>query len=214
MVFLLNLPLRAETFQERLALLQTRLAANPTNTTVLFHLGELCHDEGAEGNEEAVRLGEKYFKRLLELDKRHAMARVLYGSVLTMRARDTFWPLTRISLAKKGIKEMDAAVEIAPQDPAVRLARAVNNFHMPAFLGRENIVASDFQILWKRVQEDPGSLSTPLRQEIALYQGRLLKKKKAIDQARQVWQTGLEFDPQSPLAAQLRKELEETRDKR
>lgn len=204
----MTLALRAETFQERLALLQSRLAKDPTNTALLFQLGDLCHDEGAEGDEEATRLAEGYFKRLLELDQRHARARVLYGSVLTMRARDTFWPFTRMSLVRKGIKEMDAAVEMAPQDPAVRFARAVNNFHMPDFLGRKSVVSSDLLILWNQVQADPNSLPTHFKQKIALFHGRMLNKSNAPEQARQVWQTGLEFDPKSPIALDLRKELE------
>jgi hypothetical protein len=130
----------AETFADRLAALQSHLQSDPTNRLILFQLGELCYHAGADNNEKAVILAEGYFKRLLAIDTNNAMARVRYGSVLTMKARDAFWPTTQLSLVKAGNREMDAAVKMAPQDTQVRFARAANNSHMPAIIGREEIV--------------------------------------------------------------------------
>src|ERR1039457_7199332 len=79
----------AGTFADRLAAMQSRLRSNPTNALILFQLGDLCHNEGANNDEKAVILPEGYFKRLLAIEPSHAMARVLYGSVLTMKARDS-----------------------------------------------------------------------------------------------------------------------------
>ena len=82
----------AETFKQQLAELEAKLAAQPTNTTILFKLGDLCHDEGARDNAKAVELAEKYFKQLLAIEPTNALATALLGSALTMRARDSFWP--------------------------------------------------------------------------------------------------------------------------
>ena len=87
----------AETFADRLAALQSRLQSGPTNTLILFQLGDLCHDEGANNDAKAVILADGYFKRLLAIDPNHALARVMYGSVLTMKARDALWPLTQLN---------------------------------------------------------------------------------------------------------------------
>src|SRR5204863_5428421 len=106
----------AETFTERLAALEGRLQSDPTNTLILFQLGDLCYHEGANKNEKAVILAEGYFQRLLALDTNHAMARVRYGSVLTMKARDAFAPMNRLNYVRAGNREMDAAVKIAPND--------------------------------------------------------------------------------------------------
>jgi hypothetical protein len=137
----------AETFADRLAALRSRSQSDPTNTLVLFQLGDLCHHEGANNDEKAVILAEGYFKHLLAIDPNHAMARVLYGSVLTMKARDALWPLTQLKYVKAGNREMDAAVTMAPQDAQVRFARAVNNFHMPEIMGREEIAQEDFSLV-------------------------------------------------------------------
>ena len=198
-----------ETFADRLAALQSRLQSDPTNRLILFQLGDLCHDEGANNDEKAVILAEGYFKRLLAIDPNHAMARVLYGSVLTMKARDALWPTTRLSYVRAGNREMDAAVKMAPKDAQVRFARAVNNFHMPGIMGREEIVQEDLGWLWQQAQLADTKLNVAQKQTIALYHGLTLQKQNKLDEAIQVWRAGLALAPKSedaaPLMAQLKK---------
>lgn len=191
-------------FDARLRDLQARLASDPTNRALLFELGDLCHDKGALDNADAARMAERYFRRLLDLEPEHALGRALYGSVLTMRARDTTWPLTRLSLVKAGIREMDAAVARAPLDPRVRLVRADNNIHMPGFLGRRELVAADLAWLWRQALDPAGLLSVPQRQRIALHHGSLLQKQSRLAEALAVWRRGISFDPTSAAARQIR----------
>jgi len=197
----------AETFAERLAALQGRLQSDPTNTLVLFQLGELCYHEGANKNEKAVILAEDYFKRLLAIEPNHAMARVRYGSVLTMKARDAYAPMTRINYVKAGNREMDAAVKIAPDDAQVRFAQTVNNFHMPDIIGREEIVQVDLAWLWQQAQLADTKLDVGQKQTIALYYGQTLEKKKKFDEAIQIWRAGLALAPESQDAAPLKEQL-------
>ena len=196
-----------EAFADRLAALQSRLQADPTNTLLLFQLGDLCYDKGANNDEKAVILAEGYFKRLLAIDPNHAMARVLYGSVLTMKARDTLWPTTQLSYVKSGNRQMDAAVKMAPKDAQVRFARAVNNFHMPAIMGREEIVQEDLAWLWQQAQLADTNLNVGQKQTVALYYGQTLQKKNKLDEALQVWRAGLALAPKSEDAVPLKKEL-------
>jgi tetratricopeptide (TPR) repeat protein len=198
----------AETFADRLAALRSRLQSDPTNTLILFQLGELCHQEGANNDAKAVVLAEDYFKRLLALEPNHAMARVLYGSILTMKARDALWPLTQLNYAKAGNREMDAAVNLAPQDPQVRFARAVNNFHMPETMGRVEMVQADLAWLWQQAQQPDTKLKVGQKQTIALYYGDTLRKKNKLEEAAQVWRAGLALAPKSPDAAPLKEQLE------
>lgn len=196
-----------ETFADRLAALQSRLQSDPTNTLILFQLGDLCHDEGANNDAKAVVLAEGYFKRLLAIDTNHAMARVLYGSVLTMKARDALWPLTQLSYVKAGNREMDAAVKTAPKDAQVRFARAVNNFHMPDIMDREEIVQEDLAWLWQQAQLADTQLNVGQKQTIALYYGQTLQKKNKLDEALQIWRAGLDLAPKSEDAARLKEQL-------
>jgi len=148
---------------------------------------------------------------VLALDDRHAMALVLLGSTYTMKGRDAFWPNTRIALVKEGNRKMDAAVRLAPEDPQVRLTRALNNFHMPKWLGREALVQADFAWLWGKMGVKPAPFENAVKQNVALHYGLVLKRQKQVDEAAAVWQAGLEFEPDSALARQIREELNKIR---
>jgi tetratricopeptide (TPR) repeat protein len=204
----------AETFADRLAALQSRSQSDPTNTLILFQLGDLCHHEGANNDEKAVILAEGYFKHLLAIDPNHAMARVLYGSVLTMKARDALWPLTQLKYVKAGNREMDAAVTTAPQDAQVRFARAVNNFHMPEIMGREEIAQEDLAWLWQQAQMADTKLTVGQKQTIALCYGLTLQKKNRLDEALQIWRSGLALAPKSQDADSLKEQLQKHKARR
>ena len=197
----------AEAFDDRLAALQNRLQSDPTNTLILFQLGDLCYHEGANKNAKAVILAEGYFKRLLALDTNHAMARVMYGSVLTMKARDATWPLMQLNYVNAGNREMDAAVKIAPEDAQVRFARVVNNFHMPDVMDRQVLVQEDLAWLWQQAQLADTKLNVGQKQTIALYHGQTLQKKNKLDEGIQVWRAGLALAPESQEAAALKEQL-------
>jgi len=197
----------AETYPDRLAALQHSLQSDPTNTHILFELGDLCHDQGANNDEKAVILAEGYLKRLLAIDPDNAMARVMYGSVLTMKARDTHWPLTRLNYVKAGNREMDAAVSLAPKDAQVRFARAINNFHMPDFMDRGAIVQADLAWLWEQAQLADTKLDLGQKQTIALRYGQILQKKNKLDEAIKIWRAGLALAPKSQDADSLKGQL-------
>ena len=202
----------AESFEQRLAVLQSQLSAQPTNKELLFKLGDMCHDEGVNDNPKAVVLADNYLTRLIALDPTNALARAMHGSTMTMVGRDAFWPPKRLSLVREGNREMDAAVQMAPQDVRVRFTRANNNFHMPKFLGREEIVRADLNWLWEQVQAN-SAIPMDIRQQTALLQGLALKKRKQAAEAIQVWRKGLEWDPKSPAASEIKASLAKTTDK-
>jgi hypothetical protein len=198
-------------YEKKLAEFQKELAADPANVQLLMQAADFCHDEGGNDNTEAVKWAEKYYREVLRLEPGNALALARLGSTYTMKARDAFWPFTRLSLVKEGNRMMDQAVELAPKDVQVRLTRVENNRHMPGWLGREKIVQEDFAWLWEQVGTRPAAFSLEDRQSIALHHGRLLAKSKRIDAARDVWRTGEAFDPGTPEAEQIRKELKANR---
>jgi tetratricopeptide (TPR) repeat protein len=194
-------------FETKLAELQRRHSADPTNKLVLFELGDLCHDEGANDNPEAVKLAEKYFRELIRLEPTNALPLALLGSTFTMKGRDAFWPGTKLSLVKEGLKMMDAAVKRAPDDFHVRMTRAMNNVHMPGFLDREETARDDLAWLWERTQASPGTYPERTRQRIALFYGVALRKLNDTAKAAVVWREGIAIDPTSPLAAEIEQHL-------
>jgi hypothetical protein len=196
------------TLDRKLTELEKAFSANPTNPAALYTLAKYCHDIGAKDNEQAAKLAEKYFNDLLKLQPTNALATAYLGSTLTMRARDSFWPTRQLSLVKEGIRTMDRAVALAPNDITIRMVRAMNNVHMPRWLDRETIVQDDFVWLWDQVQKQPAFFPTGDKQDIALFYGETLVKAKQKDKARGIWQAGLDFDPKTKEAAAIRKRLD------
>lgn len=191
--------------------LLARMAAEGTNAPSLYALADFCHDEGVDGDKQAVLRAEGYLRRLLELDPKHSRALALLGSVYTMKGRDAFWPTTQIKLVKEGNGYMDQAVAQAPEDIPTRTIRALNNAHMPEFLGRTQIVREDLAWLWGKIEKGGAPISTSAKQQLALHWGRILKRQRKVDEALRVLQTGRDFAPDSPIAAEISVELEKLR---
>lgn len=191
--------------------LLAHLASAPSKVPLLFELADLTHDLGAEGDKQAVVRSEDYLRQLLEIDATNAPALALLGSVHTMKGRDAFWPHTQLRLVREGIAILDRAVALAPDDIRTRTIRAINNAHMPDFLGRTDIVRADLAWLWERIPTHPDRFSPGARQKIALFHGRQLARQRRFEEARQVWQTGLVWDPSSPVAKDLSTELADHR---
>jgi hypothetical protein len=186
--------------------LLARMAAQGTNTATLFALGDLCHDAGVEGDETAVLRAESYLRQLLEIEPTNAPALALLGSVYTMKGRDAFWPPTQLRLAREGNKMMDRAVSLAPEDIRTRTIRALNNAHMPEFLGRGDLVRADLAWLWEKIEKEPASFTTSAKQQVALHWGLRLKRMHQRDDARRVWEQGRRFAPESEVASEIARE--------
>lgn len=195
-------------FARQLSEMKQDLANQPTNTALLFKIADFCHDEGVKENKEAVKLAERYFRELLKIDPSNAPALALLGSTYTMKGRDAFWPGTQISLVKEGIKIMDEAAKLAPENFQVHLTRGLNNVHMPGFLKREEIARNDLAWLWEKIKAAPAAHPDAVKQEVALWYGYALKKAKKRTEARAVWEKGLTLDEKSVFAVEIRKNLE------
>lgn len=193
--------------EEQEAALRARMAREGTNTALLFQLGELWHDDSVSGNRQAVLKSETYLQELLALAPSNAPALALLGSVQTIKARDTFWPNQQLRFVREGIALMDRAVSLAPEDPRTRVIRCLNNAHMPAFLGRSEIVRADLAWVWEKIEKAPELFTTGEKQEAAFYWGKALKGEDQCARARQVWETGVSFGPGTRRATRLRAEL-------
>jgi tetratricopeptide (TPR) repeat protein len=68
---------------------------------------------------------------------------------LTIKAYYEWFPLFKLLYLNQGIKELDEAVNIAPEDITVRMIRANNSLALPAFTKRIDIAISDFEYLIK-----------------------------------------------------------------
>lgn len=182
--------------------LERQLEAQPHSVELLFQVGRAYYRKGAEGDKSAVDQARKALEELLERDAQHALARVVLGSVYTLKARDAFLPNGKLKWARLGVDTMDEAVAKAPESHEVRWVRALNNFHMPAFMKREALVMEDLEWLWTH-RDALGPSSHPSAALVSEFYGRALKKAGRATDARTVWEAGLELDPDPEIQSRL-----------
>lgn len=197
---------------ETLAQAEAALEAAPDDPPLLLRVAKLAHNEAAFGGREPRVLegkAEKALRRVLELQPTNAFARALLGSTRTLGARHAFLPTTKIRLVKEGLKEMDLAVESAPEDPQVRFTRAANNLFLPDLFGRKETVLGDLRWLSERVLREPDRHEEEFRQYALLYAGMAERRYGELDKAVRLWQSGLSINPDSKVADRIR--LETTR---
>ena len=137
----------AEDIQSQIVALKDSLRQEPENTGILLKMGILYHNLGVEGDKKAVKRARKLFQKLLELDPQNAEALAWYGSVLTLRGRDVWFPASKLKHVSNGIEKMDKAVELVPDNINVRMIRAHNSLNLPGIFHRTKIAITDFEHL-------------------------------------------------------------------
>lgn len=195
--------------EEQKLLARTEIGA--TNTATLYKLADIAHDLGVDGDKDAVERAEAYLRQLLASEPTNAPALALLGSVFTMKGRDAFWPTTQLRLVRQGNNYMDQAVQMAPDDIQTRVIRALNNTHMPDFLGRTETARKDLAWLWEKIEATPGILQTSSKQQVALHWGKHLKRLHKPEEARRVWEAGKAMDPESKAGSLISEELAKLR---
>ncbi len=213
----LGLALRAaaDSFPERRAALEAKLAADPDNTNVLFDLGKLLHDTAALDKthpKELTHSAEKCLRHCLALCPSNCYARAMLGSVIIMTAKEGFLPTTKIKTVKKGLEEIDSAVAAAPNDPFVRFTRACNNTFLPDLFHRHEIVMADYKWLMQQIADHGDTFQPELRQYVHLYYGIACKRCGEKANARTLWEAGLRLDTNSFLGERIKKELSSIHD--
>lgn len=201
----------AEDIQMQIAALKDSLRQEPENTGILLKLGILYHNLGVEGDKKAVKRAKKLFQKLLELDPQNAEALAWYGSVLTLRGRDVLFPVSKLGYVSNGIKKMDKAVELAPDNINVRMVRTHNSLNLPGIFHRTKIAITDFEHLLTLKEKRRQEFSKDLLAKIFFGLGNAYKKKEDTNKARENWQKAVEVLPDSMEAKMARKLLEETK---
>jgi tetratricopeptide (TPR) repeat protein len=136
------------------------------------------------------------------------------GSVYTLDSRDAWPGPGKLTFLRNGGALMDAAVAAAPDNPAVRLVRAIDYFELPAIFGKRQTARLDFELLMKQiegVEKSPYTLDVATQQAIYYYAGMSFYQLSDYEQAKDAWSRGLKLDPASELAGKITVELGKVR---
>ncbi len=193
--------------QQSVQTLEAQLAANPRDVNVLMNLGIAYHSQGVAGNEDAVDKGFACFDTLLSIEPTNAVALAFQGSLWTLRARDAWWPFTKMKYVDKGIDEMDKAVDLAPEDVSVRLTRGITSVNLPSMFHRLGTALKDFSFLLESAAFSHFDAS--LRGTIYRWAGVAYKQDGQTDKAKELLQKAIDVDPNSDNAKSAQQALKD-----
>lgn len=116
---------------------------------------QTLYARGLRGDRAAVEDCITRLEAVLQREPQNQLARVYLGSSLTLRSRDLGFGRTKLSTLRAGLALMDEAVQAAPDDPQVRLARARTTEALPKIFGRASQSRSDFALLTQMARTQP-----------------------------------------------------------
>ncbi len=160
-----------------------------------------------EGEKPAVLQCITALEALLESEPTNQLARVYLGSTYGLLSRDLGIGPKKLSTLKRGVAIMDEAVAAAPNEPKVRLIRALTTAALPGFLGYRARTREDFKTLAQMADAQPTKFEEGDLQIVYYHAG--LEAKTAGDRAQAVthWQKALAHPADPQLSAKIRTEL-------
>lgn len=157
---------------------ESRVAHNPVDSEARVALGLALMEQAIFGRSEAFDAALEQFEAILQIDPQHPLARVNRGLIWVHRAAEATAPAEQLQQARRGFAEMDAAVALAPDDPQVRLVRAINAYQMPRGVERRAVAGQDFAWLLDWL-DTSGDTRPPLARRILFHAGsRALKERR------------------------------------
>ena len=145
-----------------------------------FSEGVKWHDKAVLGNEEATPKAVEKFEDVLADYPDTPLVLAYLGSSFTLKARDA--PLLRKrGWVNQGFEALDGAVEKAPDDPVVRLIRAINSYHLPRILDRRDIAEEDFSILLAKISGEDHGVSDDVQRAIYFHAGAFALHKREAE---------------------------------
>ena len=160
--------------------LERKLIKEPQNIELLKQLGASYFFSAGKGNKEAVEKGVQTYQKLFKIDSSDVLAIAHYGCLLTMKARDSFFPWSKMKWTKKGIVQIDKAVNMAPENIQVRSIRATTYTNFPAMFKKLETALKDFNFILRKEKD----CSDEFKLNFYYYYGVALNKNKNIVEAK------------------------------
>ena len=177
--------------------LKLKLKDHPQEPKLLRDIGILYHNLGVEGDKKAVKEAFNYLERSCQLDPKDPLTLGYLGSTETLKARDTWNPINKIGFVKQGVKKIDKAIEMAPDEISLRFLRANNSLALPSFLHRDKFAKKDFEYLLRLSKKHPEKFDKDALSGTYLGLGMVYKREEDILRARELWKKVIEVNPDS-----------------
>ena len=181
-------------------------ATQPVPSSIDFPAGlpeaKVLYRRSVEGDVHAGEQAVIAFSQLAQQYPNNAIIRAYLGSVRLLEARQTWGWWRKYRLGQEGLRLLDAAVALAPQDLEVRVLRGITTFHLPQAAARSEQAATDLQ--WAALQAaeavKEGQLEAALAAATLYYHGLCRIARADIEGAKRAWHCARMLAPQSSAA--------------
>ena len=168
---------------------------------------EELYRKGLMGDKAAVEQCIAKLEEGLRSHPHNELGRVYLGSAYTLRSRDLGFGPKKLQVLRQGLRVMDEAVANAPNEPKVRLGRALTTSALPGIFGRSAESRNDFLQLADLSKTAPEKF-TPSDLQITLYNAGLAAKANGNrTRATELWREGLRHGSDAALKQKIEAEL-------
>ena len=162
---------------------------------------------GLLGDKAAVEQCIEKLEEALRVQPKNELARVYLGSAYTLRSRDLSFGPKKLQTLREGLRVMDEAVANAPDDPKVRLGRALTTQALPGLFGRAAQSRSDFLRLAEMAKTTPAKFTAEDLQIVYYNAGLAAKANGDAARAHDLWREGLRHGSDANLRQKIEAEL-------
>lgn len=127
------------------------------------------HDVCLTGGTKEIDAEINKFEARLAANPGDHLARAYLGSACALRAKAGFWGPTKLKYLKLGQRHLNDAITAAPNDPRVRMVRAIGYYRVPKRFKVRPTSISDFKKIVPVARNPKGGLKSNERQAILYY---------------------------------------------
>ena len=154
------------------------------------------HDVCLQGDTDKIAQQITKFEWLLKRSPSNDLARAYLGSAYALKAKHSFFPLTKLNSLKKGKSLLEAAVKGSPTNPRVRMVRAIAYYRVPKRFDTRPTSISDFELLLTEAKKET-SILMPNEKQASLYYASLAFAEEKHGSANQAKILCHKIDPNS-----------------
>ena len=162
---------------------------------------------GLLGDKAAVEQCIEKLEEVLRVQPKNELARVYLGSSYTLRSRDLRFGPKKLQTLRQGLRVMDEAVANAPDDPKVRLGRALTTQALPGMFGRATESRNDFLHLAEMAKTAAGKFSAADVQIVYYNAGLAAKTNGNAARAQELWREALRHGSDDNIRQKIETEL-------
>lgn len=163
--------------QKQIQHLESQVQQNPNNPKINLNLGKLYFQLARSGKKEYLKKAEKQFSKVIKLQPDNNTALCWSGCVVVIKAKYAWFPPLKGYYVIAGLKKMDKAVKMSPDNIENRQIRGQTCLQIPTMFNRIDTAIEDFDKLYSLVKQTPDRFNADERAQIVYNLGKAYKIK-------------------------------------